>query len=70
MPLSIESNNCPIYLDYHATTPVDRRVADRVYHYMTAEFGNASSIDHEWGDRSAEILIHCLRTIERLMSQS
>ncbi|XQQ05024.1 MAG: hypothetical protein EDM05_63580 [Leptolyngbya sp. IPPAS B-1204] len=39
-----------IYLDYHATPPVDRRVADRIYHYMTEEFGNASSIDHEWGE--------------------
>lgn len=45
-----------IYLDYHATTPVDRRVADRVYHFMTQEFGNASSVDHEWGDR-AEVAI-------------
>lgn len=42
----------PIYLDYHATTPVDRRVADRIYHYMTQEFGNASSTDHYWGDRA------------------
>ncbi|HIK54409.1 MAG TPA: cysteine desulfurase [Synechococcales cyanobacterium M55_K2018_004] len=41
-----------IYLDYHATTPVDPRVADRVYHFMTQEFGNASSVDHEWGDRA------------------
>jgi cysteine desulfurase len=39
-----------IYLDYHATTPVDPRVADRIYHYMVHEFGNASSIDHEYGD--------------------
>ncbi len=42
-----------IYLDYHATTPVDRRVADLVYQYMTEEFGNASSTDHEYGDRAA-----------------
>lgn len=41
-----------IYLDYHATTPTDRRVADLIYHYMTEEFGNASSIDHEYGDRA------------------
>ena len=41
-----------IYLDYHATTPVDRRVADRVCQYMIAEFGNASSTDHEYGDRA------------------
>ena len=41
-----------IYLDYHATTPVDRRVANLVYQYMTEEFGNASSTDHEYGDRA------------------
>ena len=41
-----------IYLDYHSTTPVDRRVADRIYHCMTEEFGKASSIDHEYGDRA------------------
>ncbi len=44
--------NTPIYLDYHATTPTDRRVADLIYQYMTDEFGNASNTDHEWGDRA------------------
>jgi len=38
-----------IYLDYHATTPGDRRVADRIYHYVTEKVGNASSVDHAWG---------------------
>ena len=42
----------PIYLDYHATTPCDRRVAEVVMHYMTESFGNASSIDHIYGDRA------------------
>ncbi|MGB3135472.1 MAG: cysteine desulfurase family protein [Nodosilinea sp.] len=41
-----------IYLDYHATTPVDPRVAKKVLQAMTTDFGNASSIDHEWGDRA------------------
>lgn len=41
----------PIYLDYHATTPTDPRVATLVLQYMTEEFGNASSTDHEYGDR-------------------
>jgi cysteine desulfurase len=45
-----------IYLDYHATSPVDSRVADLVGYYMTHEFGNASSTDHEWGD-SAEAAV-------------
>jgi cysteine desulfurase len=42
----------PIYLDYHATTPIDPRVASLMLRYMTEEFGNASSTDHEWGDRA------------------
>ncbi|NEQ47463.1 MAG: cysteine desulfurase [Leptolyngbya sp. SIOISBB] len=39
-----------IYLDYHSTTPVDRRVAQKVMWAMTDGFGNASSTDHEIGD--------------------
>jgi cysteine desulfurase len=55
MPSSEQSSKSrPIYLDYHSTTPVDRRVADRIYHYMTEEFGNASSVNHAWGDRAEE----------------
>ena len=42
----------PIYLDYHATTPVDPRVASVVMEYMLTEFGNASSIDHAYGDKA------------------
>jgi cysteine desulfurase len=42
----------PIYLDYHATTPTDPRVANLMLYYMTEEFGNANSIDHEYGDRA------------------
>jgi cysteine desulfurase len=42
----------PIYLDYHATTPVDPRVASVVMEYMLTEFGNASSIDHTYGDKA------------------
>ncbi|HIK11146.1 MAG TPA: cysteine desulfurase [Oscillatoriaceae cyanobacterium M33_DOE_052] len=42
----------PIYLDYHATTPVDPRVAEQMLHYMTVAFGNASSIDHIYGDEA------------------
>ncbi len=41
-----------IYLDYHATTPIDPRVAEKVLQAMTTNFGNASSIDHEVGDRA------------------
>jgi cysteine desulfurase len=39
----------PIYLDHHATTPLDTRVLDEMMPYFTEKFGNASSLDHPFG---------------------
>ncbi|MGI0481562.1 cysteine desulfurase family protein [Geminocystis sp. CENA526] len=59
-----------IYLDYHSTTPVDRRVAQKVYDYMVTNFGNSSSIDHIFGDRTQEAVKKAKRQIADLINSS
>ena len=43
-----------VYLDHHATTPVDPRVVEAMAPCWTENFGNAGSISHIWGHAAAE----------------
>lgn len=45
----------PIYLDYNATTPVDRDVLDAMFPFLDRHFGNPSS-DHLYGQDAGQAI--------------
>ncbi len=45
-----------IYLDHHATTPVDRGVAQVMMRVMTEQFGNPNDRGHMYGDEARRIV--------------
>ena len=55
-----------IYLDHHATTPVDPRVAKVVLHAMTEAFGNANSADHQFGETAAALVANARESVALL----
>lgn len=50
--LSEASAARPIYLDHHATTPLDPRVLEAMMPWLTEDFGNAASTTHVYGWRA------------------
>src|SRR6187549_3517438 len=57
----------PVYLDYHATTPVDPRVLEAMLPYFTEVFGNPASSSHQWGWKAQEAVEEARRRVAALI---
>ena len=60
----------PIYLDHHATTPVDPRVSKIVMYAMTSTFGNANSIDHAFGEAASTLVATASEAVAALVGSA
>ena len=58
----------PIYMDYHATTPVDPRVVDTMLPYFNEKFGNSASRNHAFGWAAEEAVENARAQIARLIN--
>src|SRR5512144_2804274 len=60
----------PIYMDYHATTPVDPRVLEAMLPYLREEFGNAASKSHAFGWKAEEAVEAAREELAKLVGAS
>lgn len=57
----------PIYLDHNATTPVDKRVLEKMLPYFCEVYGNSSSIDHLHGLRAKEAVNSARESVSKVL---
>lgn len=60
----------PVYLDFHATTPVDPRVLTEMLPYFTEQFGNPHSRQHAWGWKARDAVEAARAQIAGLINAS
>lgn len=57
----------PVYLDHHATTPLDKRVLEKMLPYFSEIYGNPSSTDHIHGVKAQEAVQKARKTIANIL---
>ena len=60
----------PIYMDYNATTPLDKKVLEAILPYLTEHFGNAASRSHAYGWKAAEAVDTARQQVASLLTAS
>jgi cysteine desulfurase len=60
----------PIYMDYHATTPMDPRVLEAMLPFFQGEYGNAASKSHAFGWRAEEAVEAAREQVAKLVGAS
>jgi len=58
----------PIYLDCHATTPVDERVLAAMLPYFSQDFGNPASVHHAYGWQAEAAVDQARQTLARAIN--
>jgi cysteine desulfurase len=68
--MKVRTMHKPVYLDYHATTPLDPRVLDAMLPFFGPKFGNAASRTHSYGWEAEKAVEAARRRVAELAGAS